>query len=107
MVATERNATSSGKEPKPELYPFASWLRSEMRRRRVGNNALALRMGVSTSAVSEYQRAIRRPRADAQEKLAAFFKVPLEEVEALLAASKHPVETDRYGTDSGEISHSP
>lgn len=81
--------------PKPELQQFAAWLRRQMAARKLGNNALAQRLGVSTSAISQYRRALRRPRRDAQEALAAFFKVPLGEIEALL-----PTESERFGPET-------
>jgi transcriptional regulator with XRE-family HTH domain len=96
-VAT-RNRTDAPR-PRPELMRFAAWLRSEMARRKLGNNALAQRLDVSTSAVSQYRRALRFPRADAQRRLAAFFKVDPAEIEALL-----PTETERFEPVSGGFS---
>lgn len=73
-------------ESRSDLGPFAAWLRSRMRERRLGQNQLGVLMGVSSSAVSEYVRARRRPRLETLRKLAGYFAVPLEELEALLPA---------------------
>ena len=70
--------------PRPELAAFAAWLRARMRARRMTNKSLARRMASSSSGVSEWTRALRRPRLETQRRLAAEFDVPLEELEAML-----------------------
>jgi transcriptional regulator with XRE-family HTH domain len=81
---------------------FAAWLRSEMARRKLGNNALAQRLGVSTSAVSQYRRALRNPRADARAALADFFKVSPEYIDGLLPAES-TAETETFAQDSSRL----
>lgn len=67
-----------------DLSRFAAWLDGQMRQRRLGNNQLAQRLGVSSSAISEYRRGLRMPRPDKQQALASFFGAELEHVERLL-----------------------
>lgn len=88
--------------PRPELARFASWLVGRMRERRLGRNQLAQYLEISQSSVSEYARALRRPRLEMQRKLAAYFGVPLEEVEALL-----PDAGGAAQTPTGAILHTP
>lgn len=85
-------------KPKPELVQFARWLRGELRARRISGNALALKLGVSKGGVSEYARAIRRPRLETLRKMAAELDTPLEDLEALLPSDEAPARSLVYGS---------
>lgn len=74
----------STKQPRQELIAFASWLRRQRRARRISQNALAEKLGVSKSAVSEYEAGARRPRLESLRKMVDPLETPLEQIEALL-----------------------
>lgn len=80
----------SGGAPKSELVQFARWLSGELRARRISGNALALKLGVSKSGVSEYARALRRPHLETLRKMSEVLETPLEDLEAMLPGDETP-----------------
>jgi transcriptional regulator with XRE-family HTH domain len=79
-----RNTQSAGPMARPELVPFARWLRSEMRARRLTANGFALKVGASSSGMSLYMRGLSRPRLETLRRMADALDRPLAELEALL-----------------------
>jgi transcriptional regulator with XRE-family HTH domain len=84
----ERNGTDPDPRHRADLVPFARWLAERMRERRLGRNQLAEYLGISQSSISEYARALRRPRLETLRKLSTYFGAPLEELEALLPSEE-------------------
>jgi transcriptional regulator with XRE-family HTH domain len=93
LSVLERNGTVDPRH-RPELVAFARWLTGRMHERRLGRNQLAQYLGVSQSSISEYARALRRPRLETLRKMAVYFETPLEELEALLAVDDTRAQAD-------------
>lgn len=107
VVMADRNGTGQDPRRRDDLVPFARWLSERMRERRLGRNQLAEYLGVSQSSISEYARALRRPRLETLRKLSTYFAVPLEELESLLPSEDFAPVMATADTARGSLAPAP
>jgi transcriptional regulator with XRE-family HTH domain len=82
---------------------FGAWLRRQLRRTDQNATGLAMRLGVSQAAVSDWMRGVSQPSDENRRKLAHVLGVPTDEVYRALGHIPPPVGEDDLSLDQRRV----